>query len=30
VGRVVAETPTTPTHLTWPGRTPENIDFTRR
>ncbi|MFI6581377.1 cytosine deaminase [Embleya sp. NPDC050493] len=29
-GRVVAETPATPTRLTWPGRAPEDVDFVRR
>ncbi|MGC0416154.1 cytosine deaminase [Embleya sp. AB8] len=29
-GRVVAETPATPTRLTWPGRAPEDVDFARR
>lgn len=28
-GHVLAETPVTPTRLTWPGREPEHIDFVR-
>ncbi|MEV7614795.1 cytosine deaminase [Streptomyces sp. NPDC089799] len=28
-GRVVAQTPATPTRLTWPGQEPADVDFTR-
>jgi cytosine deaminase len=29
-GRLIAETPTTPTRLTWPGQDPQEVTFTRR
>jgi cytosine deaminase len=28
-GRIIAETPATPTRLSWPGQDPRDIDFTR-